>query len=192
MQRPPGSNRALTRRISPTWPGSTGPHGSTAARSAGGASSTTHADGESARASADLELARRKLEDAVDLFGLCEAPYERARARLALARVLVELGEPKRARAEAEAARAAFVALEAPSDVAAAGRLLGTDAASPLTRREHEVLGLVSAGRSNREIASELVVSEHTVHRHVANIRRKLGRSSRTAAVAEAARLGLL
>ncbi|PQP53874.1 LuxR C-terminal-related transcriptional regulator, partial [Mycolicibacterium austroafricanum] len=37
-----------------------------------------------------------------------------------------------------------------------------------------------------------LVLSSHTVHRHVANIRRKLGRSSRTAAVAEAARLGLL
>ena len=42
------------------------------------------------------------------------------------------------------------------------------------------------------EIAGQLVLSPHTVHRHVANIRRKLGRTSRTAAVAEAARLGLL
>ena len=45
---------------------------------------------------------------------------------------------------------------------------------------------------SDREIAEQLVLSSHTVHRHVANIRRKLGRTSRTAAVAEAARLGLL
>ena len=45
---------------------------------------------------------------------------------------------------------------------------------------------------SDREIAEQLVLSPHTVHRHVANIRRKLGRTSRTAAVAEAARLGLL
>ena len=42
------------------------------------------------------------------------------------------------------------------------------------------------------EIAEQLVLSEHTVHRHVANIRHKLGRGTRTAAVAEAARLGLL
>ena len=42
------------------------------------------------------------------------------------------------------------------------------------------------------EIAEQLVLSPHTVHRHVANIRRKLGRTSRSAAVAEAARLGLL
>lgn len=45
---------------------------------------------------------------------------------------------------------------------------------SPLSRREAEVLRLVAAGLSNREIASSLVLSEHTVHRHVANILRKL------------------
>jgi DNA-binding NarL/FixJ family response regulator len=50
----------------------------------------------------------------------------------------------------------------------------------------------VAHGLSDREIAEQLVVSPHTVHRHVANIRNKLGRGSRTAAVAEAARLGLL
>ena len=55
-----------------------------------------------------------------------------------------------------------------------------------------EVLSLVADGLSDREIAAQLVVSPHTVHRHVANIRHKLGRGSRTAAVAEAARLGLL
>jgi pimeloyl-ACP methyl ester carboxylesterase/DNA-binding CsgD family transcriptional regulator len=63
---------------------------------------------------------------------------------------------------------------------------------SPLTRRETEVLRLVAAGLSNREIASSLVLSEHTVHRHVANLLRKLGQSSRAAAAAQATRAGLI
>jgi pimeloyl-ACP methyl ester carboxylesterase/DNA-binding CsgD family transcriptional regulator len=61
-----------------------------------------------------------------------------------------------------------------------------------LSSREREVLALVARGLSDREIAEQLVLSSHTVHRHVANIRRKLGRTSRTAAVAEAGRLRLL
>jgi DNA-binding CsgD family transcriptional regulator len=65
-------------------------------------------------------------------------------------------------------------------------------AAALLSRREREVLTLVAHGLNDREIAEQLIVSPHTVHRHVANIRHKLGRGSRTAAVAEAARLGLL
>ena len=61
-----------------------------------------------------------------------------------------------------------------------------------LSDRERQILACVARGLSDREIAEQLVLSPHTVHRHVANIRRKLGRPSRTAAVAEAARLGLL
>src|SRR5262249_18385615 len=53
---------------------------------------------------------------------------------------------------------------------------------SPLTGRETEVLRLVASGLTNREIASTLVLSEHTVHRHVANILRKLTLPSRAAA----------
>jgi DNA-binding NarL/FixJ family response regulator len=53
-----------------------------------------------------------------------------------------------------------------------------------LTARELEVLRLVAAGKSNREIASMLVISEHTVARHLQNIFAKLGLSSRTAASA--------
>ena len=63
---------------------------------------------------------------------------------------------------------------------------------APLSGREREILACVARGLSDREIAEQLVLSPHTVHRHVANIRRKLGRASRSAAVAEAARLGLL
>jgi pimeloyl-ACP methyl ester carboxylesterase/DNA-binding CsgD family transcriptional regulator len=61
-----------------------------------------------------------------------------------------------------------------------------------LSSRERQILSCVARGLGDREIAEQLVLSPHTVHRHVANIRRKLGRTSRTAAVAEAARLGLL
>jgi len=63
---------------------------------------------------------------------------------------------------------------------------------SPLSSRETEVLRLVATGMSNREIASTLVLSEHTVHRHVANILRKLAQSSRAAAATHAARAGII
>jgi pimeloyl-ACP methyl ester carboxylesterase/DNA-binding CsgD family transcriptional regulator len=66
------------------------------------------------------------------------------------------------------------------------------DGESPLTPRETEVLRLVASGLSNRDIARSLVLSEHTVHRHVANILRKLSQSSRAAATAHAARVGLI
>jgi pimeloyl-ACP methyl ester carboxylesterase/DNA-binding CsgD family transcriptional regulator len=72
-----------------------------------------------------------------------------------------------------------------PRDENASGRVLLSD-------REREILACVASGLGDREIAVQLVLSAHTVHRHVANIRRKLGAASRTAAVAEAGRLGLL
>jgi pimeloyl-ACP methyl ester carboxylesterase/DNA-binding CsgD family transcriptional regulator len=62
----------------------------------------------------------------------------------------------------------------------------------PLSAREREVLGLIALGLSDGEIADQLVVSPHTVHRHVANVRRKLRQPSRAAAVAEAAQRGWL
>ena len=60
-----------------------------------------------------------------------------------------------------------------------------------LSRRELEVLDLVAQGHTNREIAARLVLSEHTVNRHVANILRKLGLTSRAAAASVAGRYGL-
>ena len=61
-----------------------------------------------------------------------------------------------------------------------------------VTRREREVLALLAEGLTNRQIAERLVVSEHTVHRHVTNILRKLDLPSRTAAAAYAVRSGVL
>jgi pimeloyl-ACP methyl ester carboxylesterase/DNA-binding CsgD family transcriptional regulator len=61
-----------------------------------------------------------------------------------------------------------------------------------LSARELEILHLVAAGLSDAEIAERLVLSPHTVHRHIANIRTKLRLPSRAAAVAHAARIGLL
>lgn len=91
-------------------------------------------------------------------------------------------GDPR----EALGAIASF--LEAPVP----GQNGSMNGSSPLTTRETEVLRLVAAGLNNRQIASSLIVSEHTVHRHVANILRKLAQSSRAGAAAHGARVGLI
>jgi len=164
--------------------------------------------GELALAGGDAEEARRLLEDAVDLFAESSAPYEGALARLALAAALARLERAEASEREALAAREAFLALGATADAErAAGVAAGEAAAgasangelpeggvsiSELTPREQEVLRLVSEGLSDTEIAERLVVSPHTVHRHVANVRTKLRLPSRAAAVAYAAREGLL
>ena len=62
----------------------------------------------------------------------------------------------------------------------------------PLTEREREVLRLVAAGYSNREMADRLYVTEGTIKTHVHNLLAKLGAASRTQAVARARELGLL
>ena len=65
-------------------------------------------------------------------------------------------------------------------------------AAGDLSDREREILRLVATGLSDAQIAQALVLSPHTVHRHVANIRAKLRQPTRAAAAAEAARRGLI
>jgi ATP/maltotriose-dependent transcriptional regulator MalT len=114
-----------------------------------------------------------------------EAPYEAACARLLIGCACRELGDDEGFALELEAARSVFEELGAAPDVAAVDALTSAGADTHgLTSRELEVLRLVAAGKSNREIASELVISEHTVARHVQNIFRKLGVPSRTAASA--------
>ncbi len=78
------------------------------------------------------------------------------------------------------------------------GKSTGSDAAETeplleeLTRREVEVLGMVAAGLANREIASRLGVSEHTIKFHISSILGKLGASSRTEAVTCGIKRGLI
>jgi DNA-binding CsgD family transcriptional regulator len=133
-------------------------------------------------ASEALAAARRAGEGWREL----EAPYEEACARMAVGLACRALGDDDTAALELTAAGNAFAELGATRDLE---RLTGFLPERPadthgLTARELEVLRLVSAGRSNRAIASELVISEHTVARHVQNIFRKLDVSSRTAASA--------
>jgi DNA-binding NarL/FixJ family response regulator len=131
-----------------------------------------HARGRVLSAAGEHDAARRHLEDAVDLLAQDGAAYETALARLDLAAALAALGRGGAAQREASAARAQLRALGA----AAGG--------GELSAREDEVLTLVAEGLTNREIAERLVLSEHTVHRHVANIMAKLGVRTRAAAAA--------
>jgi RNA polymerase sigma factor (sigma-70 family) len=154
------------------------------------------ADGVLAASAGEHERARQLLEDAVDRYGECGEPYEAARARLALATSLAAAGSPEAATREATAARARFLELGAALDAEGARRVLEgiqrpDTALAELTHREREILGLVAEGLTNRQIAERLVISEHTVHRHVTNVLRKLDVPSRTAAAAIAAREGI-
>jgi ATP/maltotriose-dependent transcriptional regulator MalT len=154
--------------------------------------------GQMAAARGDHEEARRVYEDAVDLLAESAATYETALARFELARVLTALGRDDAAAVEARAARETFAALGADRDVArtdaeaSPGGLPTPPSLGELTPREVEVLRLVAQGLGDAEIAERLVLSQHTVHRHVANVRVKLRLPSRAAAVAYATRAGLL
>jgi len=146
------------------------------------------------------DAARQHFEDAVDLFLESGAPFEVARARIELARALGELGRVEAGTDEARQAMDILTELKAEVEMLRAQRVLDALSASqepasshdPLTRREVQVLRLVAEGLNNQTIAERLFLSDHTVHRHVANILGKLSVSTRAAAVAQAARRGML
>jgi DNA-binding CsgD family transcriptional regulator/tetratricopeptide (TPR) repeat protein len=135
------------------------------------------ADGDAAAALVNLRRAWQAWQE-------LEAPYESARARVLIGRACQALGDGDAFALELDAARRIFEELGAAPDVAVVDSLSGRAEAQPhgLSPRELEVLRQVATGKSNREIAAALVISEHTVARHVQNIFTKLGVPSRTAA----------
>ena len=152
-----------------------------------------------AAADDDAESAARHYADAVAMFERAGTPLEAALTRLELARALAATSRSQIAVAEARQARAALAELGAGPDAERAAELIvelagddETPAPCPLTPRQIEVLQLAAEGLTERQIAQRLVLSEHTVHRHLANIYTRLSCSSRSAAVAQAGRLDLL
>ncbi|MGH3093117.1 MAG: LuxR C-terminal-related transcriptional regulator [Gaiellaceae bacterium] len=138
-------------------------------------------------ASGDAQASLVALRSAAQAWQELEAPYEAARVRVLVGLACRALGDDDAAELELEAARETFEQLGAAPDLAYVQTLTKrtpSPDAHGLTARELEVLRLVAAGKSNREIASELVISEHTVARHVQNIFTKLRLSSRAAATA--------
>ena len=146
----------------------------------------------------ELPAARIALEDAVDLFARASAPFDLGCARAALGEVLLALDEPQRGRDELVAAREILDGLGAINDVGRVdAALAATEPARTshrwtLSERELDVLRLAADGLSNTQIAQRLDLSAHTVHRHMANIRTKLGGDSKAAVVARATREGLI
>ena len=144
------------------------------------------------------------LREALDAWQRLEAPYEAAKVRVLLAGACRQLDDGERAALECDAARHVFSQLGAtpaleqldlflsggPSSGAPRTAPPGRDQA--VTDREVEVLRLVALGRTNRQIAGELSISEKTVERHLGNIFTKLGVSNRAAATAHAYDHGLL
>ena len=140
----------------------------------------------------DARAAVTELRDAIGAWLLLDCPYEVARARVLSAAGLQMLGDEDGATFELEAARKTFEDLGALPDCRRVTQLLrGDPRPGGLTEREIEVLRLIAAGRSNKEIASELVISERTVARHVSNIFTKVGVPSRAAAASFALKQGL-
>jgi DNA-binding NarL/FixJ family response regulator len=138
-------------------------------------------------AAGDAQEALAALRQACRIWHDLDAPYELARTRVQVGLACRALGDEEGAVLELEAARDAFERLGAGPDAARAAAVAApaaTDDRHGLSSRELEVLRLVAAGKTNREIAAALVVSEHTVARHVQNILNKLRVSSRTAAAA--------
>jgi DNA-binding CsgD family transcriptional regulator len=137
-------------------------------------------------AEGEITSALTSLRRATAIWQDLRLPYETARARVVFARALRAAGDENGARVAFRAAHATFEELGAASDAAEASALAAGPVRLPagLTAREAEVLRLVAAGKTNRDIAVELVISEHTVARHLQNMFAKLGVSTRAAATA--------
>ena len=146
-----------------------------------------HADGAVALAEDDTRSALSSLRRALTTWQDIDAPYEAARTRVLLGIACRRRGDDDTAALELEAARTTFAELGAGPDLARVDALVASarsNSAHGLSPRELEVLRHVAGGKTNKEIASELVLSERTIERHVSNIFAKLGVSTRAAATA--------
>lgn len=161
--------------------------------------STAVARGVLSTAAGELEEGRDAFEEGLEVFERTHVPFEAALVRFKLAQVLVALGRPERAALEAHNAHDTLVSIGAALQMRRVAELLrklgepvGMRAAGKadfgLSARELEVLALIADGLSNKQIAGSLIISQHTVRRHVANILNKLHVSSRAAAATVAAR----
>jgi ATP/maltotriose-dependent transcriptional regulator MalT len=144
-----------------------------------------HARGTVLLASGDVPAAIAALRAACKTWRDLQMPYEVARTRFQLGVAYRAVGDDDAAELELDGARATFQSLGAAVELA---RIEAAAPAEPgvLTGRERQVLRLVASGKTNREIAGELVISEHTVSRHLQNMFMKLGVTSRAAATAYA------
>jgi DNA-binding CsgD family transcriptional regulator len=148
-----------------------------------------HARGAVELAEGDACAALGSLRYAFEVWQQIEAPYVGARVRVLIGLACRALGDDDGGGLELDAARAVFAQLGAAPDLACIDSLTrGVPSGRPhgLTRREHQVLRLVAAGKTNKAIAAELFLSEKTVDRHVSNIFTKLDVPSRAAATAYA------
>ena len=146
-------------------------------------------------AEGDWAGALPRLRAAFTTWSELDARYEAATAQLALARTCAQLGDDDAAAMARAAALRALQSLGAtvPEPLVTTGAgghpsRRGDNGAQdcPLSPRELEVLQILATGATNRAIASQLVLSEKTVARHVSNIFVKLGVASRSAATARA------
>ena len=152
------------------------------------AAMATRAEGSVLLAEDDPRAALTTLRASWSTWHALDAPYEAARVRVRIGLACRALGDADSAAMELDAAREVFARLGASPDLARVDALdRGTEPRSAgLTAREVEVLRLVAAGKTNRAVAADLVISEKTVARHLSNIFDKLGVSSRAAATAYA------
>jgi DNA-binding CsgD family transcriptional regulator len=148
-----------------------------------------HAHGAVLLAEGDARAAVVALRGAWQVWRELEAPYEAARVRVLVGLGCRALGDEEAAAMELDAARGVFAQLGATPDLARLETLDGRESAAKghgLTARELQVLRLLAAGKTNHAIATDLVLAEKTVDRHVSNLYTKLGVSSRAAATAYA------
>jgi DNA-binding NarL/FixJ family response regulator len=137
----------------------------------------------------DSITALEKLRTAASLWEKIKIPYETARTRLLIGLACREIGDEDTAEMEFQAAQSVFTQLQAIPDKLKTDKLIRTgNLRKPhgLTSRERQVICLIANGKSNKEIANELYISERTVERHVSNIFSKLNVSSRSSATAYA------